>query len=37
VAPPLWQVGALLVGGFVVFWAGMKVFDRASEDIGELL
>lgn len=37
VAPPLWQIVVLLLGGFAVFWAGMKVFDRASEDIGELL
>ena len=37
VAPPLWEIGALLVGGFVVFWIGLAVFDRGSEDIGELL
>ena len=37
VAPPLWEIGALLVGGFVVFWVGLAVFDRGSEDIGELL
>jgi ABC-2 type transport system permease protein len=37
VAPPLWEIGALLVGGFVVFWIGLGVFDRGSEDIGELL
>jgi len=28
---------ALLVGGFVVFWAGFAIFERTSEDIGELL
>jgi hypothetical protein len=27
----------LLVGGFAVFWAGFAVFNRWSEDIGELL
>ncbi len=37
VAPPLWVIGALLVGGFLVFWAGLAIFDRGSEDIGELL
>jgi ABC-type polysaccharide/polyol phosphate export permease len=37
VAPPLWEIAALLVGGFVVFWIGLAVFDRGSEDIGELL
>ena len=37
VAPPLWEVAALLVGGFLVFWGGLAVFDRGSEDIGELL
>ena len=36
-APPLWIIGALLVGGFLVFWAGLAIFDRSSEDIGELL
>ncbi len=36
-APPLWVVGSLLVGGFLVFWAGLSIFDRSSEDIGELL
>lgn len=37
VAPPIWEIGALLVGGFVVFWVGLSVFERGSEDIGELL
>lgn len=37
VAPPVWEVLALLGGGLVVFWAGLAIFDRASEDIGELL
>ena len=35
--PPPWEVGALLVGGFLVFWAGFAIFERTSEDIGELL
>lgn len=37
IAPPLWEIAALLVGGFAVFWIGLAVFDRGSEDIGELL
>jgi ABC-2 type transport system permease protein len=37
VAPPLWLVAILLVGGFVTFWAGFAIFKRWSEDIGELL
>jgi ABC-type polysaccharide/polyol phosphate export permease len=37
VAPPWWEIVALLVGGFLVFWAGFTVFNRSSEDIGELL
>jgi ABC-type polysaccharide/polyol phosphate export permease len=37
VAPPALVIVALLVGGFAVFWAGLAVFDRGSEDIGELL
>jgi len=36
-APSAWEILALLVGGFVMFWIGLKVFDRGSEDIGELL
>ena len=30
-------VVALLVGGFLTFWAGFAVFNRWSEDIGEML
>ena len=37
VAPPWYEIAALLVGGFLVFWAGLAVFNRSSEDIGELL
>jgi len=37
VAPPWWEIAALFVGGFVVFWIGFTVFNRTSEDIGELL
>ena len=37
VAPPALEIGALLIGGFLVFWIGLAVFDRASEDLGELL
>jgi len=28
---------ALVGGGFLTFWIGLAVFDRSSEDIGELL
>ena len=31
------EVLALLVGGFLVFWAGFSIFNRFSEDIGEML
>ena len=37
VAPPALVIVGLLVGGFAVFWAGFAVFNRWSEDIGELL
>ena len=37
VAPSALQVVAMLVGGFLVFWAGLAIFNRGSEDIGELL
>lgn len=37
VAPSALSILAMLVGGFVVFWIGLAVFDRTSEDIGELL
>jgi ABC-2 type transport system permease protein len=36
-APAWWEIITLLVGGFLVFWIGLAVFDRNSEDIGELL
>jgi len=31
------EVAALLVGGLLVFWAGFVIFNRYSEDIGEML
>lgn len=37
VAPNALVVLGLLVGGFAVFWAGFAIFERSSEDIGELL
>jgi ABC-type polysaccharide/polyol phosphate export permease len=37
VAPPALAIVALLLGGFLTFWAGLAIFDRSSEDIGELL
>ena len=37
VAPAWWVIVALLGGGFLTFWVGLAVFDRSSEDIGELL
>lgn len=37
VAPDGLLVVLLLVGGFAVFWLGLAVFNRGSEDIGELL
>ena len=37
VAPPWWEILALLVGGFLVFWLGFTVFNRNSDDLGELL
>jgi len=36
-APPWWEPIALLAAGLAVFWAGFTVFERTSEDIGELL
>ena len=36
-APPVLTILALLVGGFLTFWAGFAIFVRGSEDIGELL
>lgn len=37
VSPPALVIVALLVGGFLTFWAGLAIFNRGSEDIGELL
>ncbi len=37
VAPSFLGVCALLVGGFLTFWAGFRIFNRCAEDIGELL
>ena len=37
VAPPALVVVGLLVGGFLTFWAGFAIFNRWSEDIGEML
>jgi ABC-2 type transport system permease protein len=31
------EVAALLVGGLLVFWGGFAIFNRYSEDIGEML
>ena len=36
-AVSLIEVAALLVGGFLMFWAGFSIFNRFSEDIGEML
>jgi ABC-type polysaccharide/polyol phosphate export permease len=35
--PAWWLVPALLAFGAVVFMLGLKLFNRFSEDIGELL
>jgi ABC-2 type transport system permease protein len=35
--PVWWLIPSLLVFGAVVFWAGFTLFNRNSEDIGELL
>ena len=35
--PQWWVVPGLLLLGFAVFWAGFTIFNRKSEDIGELL
>ena len=35
--PQWWVVPGLLLLGFAVFWAGFTIFNRTSEDIGELL
>ena len=37
VSPPWWELLALLLGGAVVFWIGFAIFERTSEDVGELL
>jgi ABC-type polysaccharide/polyol phosphate export permease len=37
VSPPWWVIVSLLVGGFLTFWAGFAIFNRWSEDIGEML
>jgi ABC-type polysaccharide/polyol phosphate export permease len=37
IAPSALVILALLVGGFLTFWAGLAIFSRWSEDIGELL
>ena len=37
IAPSAIEIGALLVGGFLVFWLGFTVFRRTSDDLGELL
>ena len=35
--PQWWVIPSLLVFGFAVFWIGFTIFNRSSEDIGELL
>ena len=37
VAPSALVIGGLLLGGFLTFWAGFAIFNRWSEDIGEML
>lgn len=37
VMPEWWVVPGLLLFGAVTFWLGFKIFERNSEDIGELL
>jgi ABC-type polysaccharide/polyol phosphate export permease len=36
-APTWWVIPGLLIGGFITFWIGFVVFNRASEDLGEYL
>ena len=36
-APTWWVIPGLLIGGFITFWIGFAVFNRASEDLGEYL
>jgi len=35
--PPWWAVPALLAFGALVFYLGLRVFNRYSEDLGEIL
>lgn len=37
VMPALWIPAALLVFGAAVFWLGMRIFGRYSDDLGEIL
>jgi ABC-type polysaccharide/polyol phosphate export permease len=37
VAPSFFVIAGLVLFGIAVFWAGLAVFNRWSEDIGELL
>jgi len=37
VTPDWWVIPGLLLFGFLTFWAGFTIFNRTSEDIGELL
>jgi ABC-type polysaccharide/polyol phosphate export permease len=37
VVPEWWVIPGLLVVGFLTFWGGFTIFNRSSEDIGELL
>ena len=37
VVPDWWVIPGLLLFGFLTFWAGFTIFNRTSEDIGELL
>ena len=36
-APSALEIGALLLGGFLVFWIGFTAFSRTSDNLGELL
>lgn len=36
-APQWWVIPGLLAFGFLVFWGGLAVFNKSSEDLGELL
>jgi ABC-type polysaccharide/polyol phosphate export permease len=37
VTPEWWVIPGLLALGFATFWLGFTIFNRSSEDIGELL